>query len=79
LRAKGIALIDDLLNTGGPFPKRLHLVERQATFIADFYRDLIEWCEQTIADIEEWSDTRDIGLTPRGRAQWERIVAEPEP
>jgi DNA-binding PadR family transcriptional regulator len=79
LRAKGIALIDELLDTGGPFPHRLHLVERQATFIGDFYRNLIEWCEQAIADIEEWPDTRDVGLTPRGREQWERILAEPNP
>jgi hypothetical protein len=79
MRVKGKALIDDLLNTGGPFPHRLHLVERQATFIADFYRDLIEWCEQTIADIDRWPDTRDIGLTPGGRKQWERILAEPDP
>ena len=79
MHAQGTALIDDLLSTGGPFPHRLHLVERQATFIADFYRDLVEWCEQTVADIDDWSDTRDIGLTPGGRKQWERILAEPDP
>lgn len=79
LHAKGLAIIDDLLATGGPFPQRLHLVERQATFIAGFYRNLIEWCEQTIDDIEEWPSTRDIGLTPTGRREWERILAEPEP
>jgi DNA-binding PadR family transcriptional regulator len=79
LRAKGTALIEELLNTGGPFPHRLHLIERQATFIADFYRDLIGWCEQTITEIEEWPDTRDIGLTSRGREQLERILAEPDP
>jgi len=77
--AKGNALIDELLTTGGPFPNRLHLVERQAAFIGAFYRDLIEWCEDTITEIEEWPDTRDIGLTPRGREKWERILAEPDP
>jgi len=79
LHAKGVALIEELLNTGGPFPHRLHLIERQATFIGDFYRDLVEWCEQTITEIEDWPDTRDIGLTPRGREQWERILALPDP
>jgi DNA-binding PadR family transcriptional regulator len=79
LHAKGKALIDELLRTGGPFPHRLHLVEPVATFIAEFYRDLIEWCEQTITEIEEWPDTRDIGLTPKGRERWERILAEPDP
>jgi PadR family transcriptional regulator AphA len=79
LHAKGKALIDEMLHTGGPFPHRLHLVEPLATFIAEFYRDLIEWCQQTITEIEEWPDTRDIGLTPRGRERWERILAEPDP
>ena len=68
LHAKGKALIDELLHTGGPFPNRLHLVEPLATFIAEFYRDLIEWCQQTITEIEEWPDTRDIGLTQGTRA-----------
>ena len=79
MHAKGKAVIDELLNTGGPFPQRLHLVERQATFIGDFYRDLVEWCEQTTTDVEGWPDTRDVGLTPSGRKRWERILAEPDP
>lgn len=79
LYAKGTALIEELLDTGGPFPHRLHLIERQAMFIGDFYRNLIEWCEQSISEIEEWPDTRDVGLTPKGRAQWKRILAQPGP
>lgn len=79
LHGKGTALIEELLTTGGPFPQRLHLIESQATFIGDFYRALIEWCDQTVAEIEEWPSTRDIGLTPGGREQWERILAEPDP
>lgn len=79
LHAKGTALIEELLNTGGPFPHRLHLIERQATFIADFYRLLIEWCEQTIIEIDEWPDTRHVGLTPRGRDRFARILSQPDP
>ncbi|HTY34733.1 PadR family transcriptional regulator [Mycobacterium sp.] len=79
LHAKGRALIDELLHTGGPFPERLHLVEPLATFIAEFYRNLVEWCQETLAEIEDWPDTRGIGLTPRGRERWERILAEPDP
>ncbi len=80
LHAKGATLIEELLDTGGPFPQRLHLIERQSTFLDGFYRNLIEWCEQSIIEIEQWPDTRNVGLTPRGgRTQWERILAEPEP
>lgn len=79
LHAKGATLIEELLDTGGPFPQRLHLIERQSTFLDGFYRSLVEWCEQSIAEIEEWPDTRNVGLTPRGRTQWQRILAKPEP
>lgn len=79
LYAKGRALIAELQGSGGPFPNRLHLVEPEATFIAEFYRNVIEWCERTIREIEEWPDTRDVGLTPQGRERWERILAWPDP
>ena len=77
--AKGRAVIEELLDTGGPFPHRLHLVEPMATFLDDFYRLLIQWCEQTIAEVEEWPDTRNIGLTPRSRERFKQIVARPSP
>jgi PadR family transcriptional regulator AphA len=77
--SKGKGLINELLHNDGPFPDRTHLVEPLATFIADFYRHLIEWCEQTIIEIDEWPDTRDVGLTPRGRERFEQILARPDP
>jgi DNA-binding PadR family transcriptional regulator len=77
--AKGKAIIQDVLDTGGPFPHRLHLIEPMATFLDDFYRLLIEWCEQTTSEIDEWPDTRDVGLTSRGRRRFEQILAKPEP
>jgi PadR family transcriptional regulator AphA len=76
---KGIALVEELLDTGGPFPHRLHLVEPMVTFVDDFYRLLVQWCEQTISEIEEWPDTRDIGLTPLGRERLKQILARPKP
>jgi PadR family transcriptional regulator AphA len=79
MHAKGKALVDELLHKGGPFPHRLHLIERQAVFLSDFYRDLVAWCEDTITEIDEWPDTRDVGLTPRGRERFEQILAEPDP
>ncbi len=76
---KGYALIEEALKTGGPFPHRLHLIESMVGFLDDFYRLLIQWCEQTVAEIDEWPDTRDVGLTPEGRKRLERILAQPEP
>lgn len=78
-QTKGYALIEEALKTGGPFPHRLHLIEPMVGFLDDFYRLLIQWCEQTVAEIDEWPDTRDVGLTPEGRERLERIFAQPEP
>ncbi len=75
----GYAVTREILETGGPFPQRLHLVEPMAIFLDDFYRMLIRWCEQTIAQMDEWPDTRDVGLTPETRKRLEAMLAQPDP
>ena len=77
--AKGYPLIQEALDTGGPFPERLHLIEPMIGFLNDFYRLLIQWCERTITEMDDWRDTRDVGLTPEGRQRLERILAQPDP
>ena len=76
---QGYGVIREVLATGGPFPQRLHLVEPMAVFLDQFYRLLIEWCEQAIAEMEDWPDTSGVGLTPRGRERLERMLSQPEP
>ena len=56
-----------------------HLIEPMVGFLDDFYRLLIQWCEQTVTEIDDWPDTRDVGLTPEGRKRLERIFAQPDP
>jgi len=70
----GVALVEELLTTGGAFPKRLHVTERVSAFYAEFLQLLIRWCEETLAEVETWPDTRDLGLTPRGRERLEAIA-----
>jgi PadR family transcriptional regulator AphA len=79
VRAEGLALVEELLAAGGPFPQRLHLIEPLVTFYAEFNRLLIRWCEDTSAEVETWPDTQDIGLTPRGRERLERLIADQDP
>jgi PadR family transcriptional regulator AphA len=78
VRNDGIALTRDLLTTGGPFPQRLHLTERAVTFYADFLLLLLRWCNETLAEIDTWPDTRDIGLTPKARERLERVINLPD-
>ena len=78
LRTNGIALTQNLLMTGGPFPQRLHLTERAVTFYADFVLLLLRWCNETLAEIDTWPDTRDVGLTPKVQERLERVVNLPD-
>lgn len=76
VRAEGLPLVEDLLATGGSFPQRLHLVAPLVSFYSDFNNLLLRWCEETLAEVETWPDTQDIGLTRHGRERLERIIAD---
>jgi PadR family transcriptional regulator AphA len=77
--AAGVPLVADLLATGGQFPQRLHLIEPLVSFYAEFNRLVLRWCEDTLAEVENWPDTQNIGLSPRGRERLEQIVADQGP
>ena len=78
LSADGVALTQELLATGGPFPQRLHLTERVVSFYGESSAPQ-RWCDETLAEVETWPDTRDIGLTPQGRERLERLLARVNP
>jgi PadR family transcriptional regulator AphA len=65
---------EELLTTGGPFPQRLHLVERVGALYGEFLLLLRRWCEETLAEIETWPDTRELGLTPQGRKRFAQLL-----
>lgn len=73
-RREGFPLIEELLSNGGHFPQRAHLTERLVAFYDEFNHLLLQWCDETLAEIDTWPDTRDVGLTPRGRERLERVV-----
>jgi PadR family transcriptional regulator AphA len=75
MRAGGAMLLEELLDTGGPFPQRLHLTERAAWLYGEFVLLLIRWCDETLAEVENWSDTSGIGLTPSARQRLEQLLA----
>ena len=79
LRLQGKAFVQDLLDTGGPFPQRLHLVETTVIFFEKFYRLLVETCEESLAKVDQWPTTRDVGLSPQGRERLQRLLEAPEP
>ncbi len=72
--AAGRVLMEELLATGGAFPERLHLTERVTSLYAEVILLLDRWCEETLAEVETWPDTKDIGLTPQGRERIEELL-----
>lgn len=79
LRPSGVTVTEEVLESGGPFPQRLHLVVPLAEFFDDFYRLLVAWCDRTAREVDQWPDTRDIGLTPEGRQRLQALLARPDP
>jgi len=77
LDSQGRAVIEDVLETGGPFPERVHLAEPVGTLLDDMYGVLAKWCENMIAEIDEWSSTRDVGQTARARERLQQLLARP--
>lgn len=75
LRDRSLALGEELLTTGGPFPSRLHLTERVVALYGEFVLLLVRWCDETLGEVETWPDTSDIGLTPSGRERLEQLIA----
>jgi DNA-binding PadR family transcriptional regulator len=79
LHSQGRVFVQDLLDTGGEFSNRPHLVETTVGFFDGFYRLLVQCCEESLALVDEWPDTRDVGLTPEARERIRRILAKPAP
>lgn len=73
---QAVALGEELLDTGGPFPQRLHLTERGVAFYGEFLKLVINWCDETLALTEDWPDTRHVGIDAAGRRRMETLLAE---
>jgi DNA-binding PadR family transcriptional regulator len=64
----------DYLDTGGPFPERLHLIAIVAGFYGELF-DLIRRFANTAAEIAEgWDTTVDVPLAPKLRTMIERTL-----
>jgi PadR family transcriptional regulator AphA len=74
LRIGLVVLGEEVLTSGGPFPERLHLVERVGALYGEFLLLLQRWCEETLVEIETWPDTRELGLTPEGRSRLAQLL-----
>lgn len=74
-----IELMGSYLEGGHPFPERTHLSVLFATFQIEMFRTIERWIEFASAEIAEWPDTADLGMTERTELLTRRIATGKSP
>ena len=69
----GLQQAEEYLADGGPVPQRLRIIVPFALLVASLCETLIAWSDQVSRDIEDWPDTKDIGMTSTARKQIEQM------
>jgi PadR family transcriptional regulator, regulatory protein AphA len=58
---RGIALVRDYLQTGGPFPERLHLITLMVRFLGFEWATAVHrWATWAEEEVQRWPRTRDV-------------------
>jgi PadR family transcriptional regulator, regulatory protein AphA len=60
-----VELMASYLNGGHPFPERTHLSVLFATFQIEMFKSIERWIEFARDEIDQWSDTKALGMTQR--------------
>lgn len=71
----GIAMFRDYLQTGGPFPDRLHLQALFGALYEELFFVVRRWTSMVEEEIDSWPTTEALGWTPGTRALAESAVA----
>lgn len=75
----GRDLVEAMLSGNEPFPERLHVNILWMQFIADLLRLIAGWCEESIAEVETWTDAEHGGDPERARALLARMPQPLQP
>lgn len=67
IRQQTLEQYGDYLETGGPYPERLHLIALIADFMRRYTDMLAEWTTASLEEIEHWSSTEGLGMTDSAR------------
>jgi hypothetical protein len=68
----------DCLVTGGPFPRRLHIVALAADLVTDLLDRIESYANDAAAEVARWDTTIDRGLTTEARERFEAILSRGE-
>lgn len=70
-----LAMVDDYLDTGGPFPERLHVIALAADLITRLLEQIESFFDETADEVEVWATTEGSGITEATRARLQAIAA----
>lgn len=70
-----LAMVEDYLDTGGPFPERLHVIAIAADLITRLLGQIESFFDETADELETWETTEGLGLTEATRTRLEAIAA----
>lgn len=66
--------VEDYLQTGGPFPERLHLIAQTVEIVTDVLARIESFSEEAAEEIAAWPTTRNLGMTAETRQRLERVL-----
>lgn len=72
-----VELMGSYFEDGHPFPERTHLSVLFATFQIEVFKSIERWIEFARSEIDQWPDTRDLGMTDR-TAELTRLLSRDE-
>lgn len=67
--------VQEYLDTGGPFPERLHLIAPTVEIVADVLARIESFTCDAAEEIARWPRTDGLGMTPATRARLDRVLA----
>ena len=68
-----LGFVEEYLDTGGPFPERLHLVAMAQDLFTRTLGEIEEFCSVASSEVAEWETTVGLGLTDATRDRLKKI------
>ncbi|MGH2778624.1 MAG: PadR family transcriptional regulator [Actinomycetota bacterium] len=68
-----LGFVDEYLETGGPFPDRLHLVAMAMELYLRTLSEIEDFCATASSEVAEWETTVGLGLTDATRDRLKKI------
>ncbi|MEO8322851.1 MAG: PadR family transcriptional regulator [Actinomycetota bacterium] len=65
----------EYVETGGPFPERLHVIAIAAQLVTELLAHIDDFCENAASEVDTWPTTEGLGMTGATRRRLEEMLA----